>query len=74
MKDHDWHYRLKQANKFIEKGFKVKFQMMVKGRQNALVNLKEETIKLKEKLTNEGFKVINAWTKGNMIYAFVTKK
>ncbi|MFH1536944.1 MAG: translation initiation factor IF-3 [Patescibacteria group bacterium] len=43
--DHDFETRLKQANKFLTKGNKVKIELLLRGRQKAHPELGEEMIK-----------------------------
>jgi translation initiation factor IF-3 len=74
MSDNDWDHKLKQANKFVEKGLEVKFQLMLKGRTKYMFDHDEVVKDLKDKLDKEGFKIINAWHKNSTAFAFVKKK
>ena len=69
MTEHDLSYRKEQAKKFIDKGHKVKFQLVVHGRSRYMdVNYEEV---LRNRL--DEFKPINVWNKSHNYFLYTDK-
>lgn len=69
MTEHDLSYRKKQAKQFIDKGHKVKFEMIVHGRSRYMGV--DYLSMLKSRLSE--FKPINTWSKSHKYYLYTNK-
>lgn len=75
--EHDFNIRLNQAEKFIERGDKVKSEIMLKGRENARPDLAFEVIKKFFAKLNEKIEVKyeqEPEKQGNKITSIIIKK
>lgn len=61
--DHDLSHKLKQANKFIEKGLDVKFTLQVRGRSSKIFTSEEILGKLKS--YTKDFRIVQEFNKGD---------